>query len=112
MIVADVAVAVGLPPNAAEADSVMTSLLKATIGAAGVMLIVTVRPETVARTSERVNVGPTRPPATISGNNPLAERPRVRPDKSSTAALTALFSACTAGLVKLVRVMAMAAPAV
>ena len=107
---ADAAVAPGLD-NAGDPIIVTTSLLEAGITATGVMPMVTVDPAAPARTSERVNIGPVRPPSTISGNNPVVERLRTRFEESITAALTALLCACTPGFVKPVRVMEIATPA-
>ena len=67
------AVAAGLPTNAGEPAIVMTSLPEAGIAAAGVMLMVTVTPAALARTSGRLNVGPVRMPFTISGNEPALD---------------------------------------
>ena len=63
--VADAAVAAGLTPNAGDPIIVTTSLLKAGITADGVMAMVTVNPAVLASTSDRLNVGPVRPPLTI-----------------------------------------------
>ena len=79
--------------KAGEPDIVMTSLPLTGMAAAGVMAIVTVRPVALARTSGRVNAGPVKPPATISGKDPDADRLRMMLDESTTAAFMALAAA-------------------
>ena len=85
--------ATGLPPKADEPDIVITSLPPSGTTATGVMLMVSVNPATLARTSVRANEGPVKPPLTISGKDPVAETPRRRFDESVTAAAMALFAA-------------------
>ena len=79
--------------KAGEPDIVMTSLPLTGMAAAGVMAMVTVKPVTLARTSGRVNAGPTKPPATISGKDPDVDRLRMRPNESTTAAAMAVAAA-------------------
>ena len=79
--------------KATEPDIVMTSLPLTGMAAAGVMAMVTVKPVTLARTSGRVNAGPTKPPATISGKDPDVDRLRMRPNESTTAAAMAVAAA-------------------
>ena len=79
--------------KAGEPDIVMTSLPVPGMAAAGVMAMVTVKPVTLARTSGRVNTGPVKPPATISGNDPDVDRLRMRFDESTTAAFMAVAAA-------------------
>ena len=79
--------------KAGEPDIVMTSLPLTGMAAAGVMAMVTVKPVALARTSGRVNTGPVKPPATISGNDPVADRLRMRFDESNTAAFMAVAAA-------------------
>ena len=79
--------------KAGEPDIVMTSLPVTGMAAAGVMAMVTVKPVTLARTSGRVNAGPTKPPATISGKDPDVDRLRMRPNESTTAAAMAVAAA-------------------
>ena len=79
--------------KAGEPDIVMTSLPLTGMAAAGVMAIVTVRPVALARTSGRVNAGPVKPPATIAGKDPDADRLRMMLDESTTAAFMALAAA-------------------
>ena len=79
--------------KAGEPDIVMTSLPLTGMAAAGVMAIVTVRPVALARTSGRVNAGPVKPPATISGKDPDADRLRMMLDESTTAAFMTLAAA-------------------
>ena len=79
--------------KATEPDIVMTSLPLTGMAAAGVMAMVTVKPVTLARTSGRVNTGPVKPPATISGKDPDVDRLRMRPNESTTAAVMAVAAA-------------------
>ena len=79
--------------KAGEPDIVMTSLPLTGMAAAGVKAIVTVRPVALARTSGRVNAGPVKPPATIAGKDPDADRLRMMLDESTTAAFMALAAA-------------------
>ena len=79
--------------KAGEPDIVMTSLPVPGMAAAGVMAMVTVKPVTLARTSGRVNTGPVKPPATISGKDPDVDRLRIRCNGSNTAALMAVTAA-------------------
>ena len=79
--------------KATEPDIVMTSLPLTGMAAAGVMAMVTVKPVTLARTSGRVNTGPVKPPATISGKDPDVDRLRMRPNESTTAAAMAVAAA-------------------
>ena len=76
-----------------EPDIVMTSLPVPGIAAAGVMAMVTVKPVALARTSGRVNAGPVKPPATISGKDPDVDRLRMRFNGSNTAAFMAVAAA-------------------
>ena len=79
--------------KAGEPDIVMTSLPLTGMAAAGVMAMVTVNPATLARTSGRVNAGPVKAPATISGKDPDVDRLRMRPNESTTAAFMAVAAA-------------------
>ena len=79
--------------KAGEPDIVMTSLPVPGMAAAGVMAMVTVKPVALARTSGRVNTGPVKPPATISGKDPDVDRLRMRPNESTTAAVMAVAAA-------------------
>ena len=79
--------------KAGEPDIVMTSLPVPGMAAAGVMAMVTVKPVALARTSGRVNAGPVKPPATIAGKDPDADRLRMRPNESTTAAFMVLAAA-------------------
>ena len=79
--------------KAGEPDIVMTSLPVPGMAAAGVMAMVTVKPVALARTSGRVNAGPVKPPATISGKDPDVDRLRMRPNESTTAAVMAVAAA-------------------
>ena len=79
--------------KAGEPDIVMTSLPLTGMAAAGVMAMVTVKPVTLARTSGRVNAGPSKPPATMSGKDPDVDRLRMRPNESTTAAAMAVAAA-------------------
>ena len=79
--------------KAGEPDIVMTSLPVPGMAAAGVMAMVTVKPVALARTSGRVNTGPVKPPATISGKDPDVDRLRMRFDESTTAAFMAVAAA-------------------
>ena len=79
--------------KAGEPAIVMTSLPLTGMAAAGVMAMVTVNPATLARTSVRVNAGPVKPPATISGKDPDVDRLRMTFDESTTAAFMALAAA-------------------
>ena len=79
--------------RAGEPDIVMTSLPVPGMAAAGVMAMVTVKPVALARTSGRVNAGPVKPPATISGKDPDVDRLRMRPNESTTAAVMAVAAA-------------------
>ncbi len=79
--------------KAGEPDIVMTSLPLTGMAAAGVMAMVTVKPVALARTSGRVNAGPSKPPATMSGKDPDVDRLRMRPNESTTAAVMAVAAA-------------------
>ena len=79
--------------KAGEPDIVMTSLPVPGMAAAGVMAMDTVKPVALARTSGRVNTGPVKPPATISGNDPDVDRLRIMFDESITAAFMAVAAA-------------------
>ena len=79
--------------KAGEPDIVMTSLPLTGMAAAGVMAMVTVKPVAFPRTSGRVNAGPVKPPATISGKDPDVDRLRMRPNESTTAAVMAVAAA-------------------
>ena len=79
--------------KATEPDIVMTSLPLTGMAAAGVMAMVTVKPVALARTSGRVNAGPSKPPATMSGKDPDVDRLRMRPNESTTAAVMAVAAA-------------------
>ena len=79
--------------KATDPDIVMTSLPLTGMAAAGVMAMVTVKPVTLARTSGRVNAGPSKPPETMSGKDPDVDRLRMRPNESTTAAVMAVAAA-------------------
>ena len=79
--------------KATEPDIVMTSLPLTGMAAAGVMAMVTVKLVAPARTSGRVNAGPVKPPATISGKDPDVDRLRMRLNESTTAAFKAAVAA-------------------
>ena len=79
--------------KATEPDIEMTSLPLTGMAAAGVMAMVTVKPVALARTSGRVNAGPSKPPATMSGKDPDVDRLRMRPNEATTAAVMAVAAA-------------------